>query len=1415
MKLVAFIFFSLHFSLNIFAKTYIIKFNNEKNKQTFQNLFSAKEHKNLIEINEPDYVVQLNSAIKKGDITLLNNINLVEPLRNYLLVTFLDSTNISSYVKIFSNEGIEFVEENIVFTLDQAKLQDNLKEMQWHLNDVKIFDAWKKATGKGIRIGVVDTGIDFRHEDLKSQIWINPLEDINRNGTFEPWPDTLVYNSLKGDLNGIDDDANGYIDDVIGYDFVNQTFGNFGDFSQIDPIPLDALGHGTSVAGVIASSRNDMGTVGVAPDAKIVVLRAFDLSGNGELKDIVSAIIYAALNRVNLLNFSFGSQQNSRFLHDAIKFANSMGCIMVASSGNDGTIIDHYPSDFPEVLSVGASTRNGNIGRSSNFGPKVDIFAPGYEIFTTSPNNSYNSVSGTSLSAPIITGIAALLLELEPTLNLDDLRSILKSTQRKFIREKKSFDQGIVNAFDAVHFIGSSIFKIIYPPDGSELNKTIHKKISSKFKIYSPFFSKYNLRLFRNDTTLIQNIIENRSVQFQIDSVGIDISNLENGIYSLNLSVELTNGNFVNIHSKFTIYDDETSLEIIKKNVIPTVFENKSIPIPILETNLPCYCNITIYKNGKPLEKLSNEFYSKSHFIPIWNHSNILREPENTHLLIECFTKSGLTTLDTLEITKLPFIEFNPFKTKFKPLPRSYLCPKPLISDNINKRGILLNPYKTQDKGLDWGSLSFFSFRDGNFYQEQIYHSPLIALDVGDSNGDGIQEILTTSFGSTTLFQPERYSIYANVLFQSKPTEELWASQFYDLNSDGKDEIICFDSKTIKIYENLEATYIVKNKITPEDTFGLVGTKPNLQIGDFDGDNNLELAFFTTKGYFLVYQYNKTSNNFELEFNFKIVGDQFSISSTKGKMKNPTKMHFFFIVARYPIKDENNSEYSQIWTLYETSSPEPNNYQISELVSFWGVRTGATPEGTFYRNGIVSGNIDSDENDELLVSLFPNFYVFKYDPIYQNMKITFWQPFVYTNSAIVYDFDTNGIKEFGISFWDGLKFFELDTSWKLKSPAYLDGWVDNEHKIFLVWSTVENANAYEIYEYFPATKDYIYLTTTSYNYLEFDKGTGIREFIVRAVDTLNKFNPSDFTDAIRIFTDLRTYPIEIKVKSNYQLKVIFSGKLPETFRNHEFIAITNTTQNRYLQVSSINKLNDSSLLVTISENLVEGEYILKVGKFRDFYRNFSIEKELAFKFQTTMQPDSHLLFKKVTFVNRYEIEIEFPEDLDIPSATRLENYTIVPFGKIDEVSLSSQNKIYLRLSSSPNIFSLGKDFFLILKNIYNKDSSKVTQPPYNTIALTREVEEIFDAFVYPNPFELKKSQELYFSNIPKYALIEIFDTEFRKILELTNESWKGGVQLSPNFLNYLNYSGIYYFRVSKQIGTVWVTSTLKKFVVIR
>lgn len=333
---------------------------------------------------------------------------------------------------------------------------DPLFEKQWGMNDIGMTEAWKVTKGSpDMIVAVIDTGVDYTHEDLLPNLWRNSKE-------------------IAG--NGIDDDKNGYVDDTIGWDFVSNDNKPY----DLAVEPLELLfgggnpGHGTHCAGnVAARGDNGIGIAGVAPQVKIMSLRFLSEKGEGTTADAVKAIRYAVDNGAKVLSNSWGSEgegdpndPENVALRESIQYAQSNGVLFVAAAGNghQGKGYDNdtdakpaYPAsyDFENIISVAALDKNDQLGSFSNWGKKaVDIGAPGVAVFSTTVAGKYSDMvidqfgfkvswDGTSMACPHVAGAAALYWSAHPTKSWQEVKEAILSSAKKIgAMEDRSVSNG-------------------------------------------------------------------------------------------------------------------------------------------------------------------------------------------------------------------------------------------------------------------------------------------------------------------------------------------------------------------------------------------------------------------------------------------------------------------------------------------------------------------------------------------------------------------------------------------------------------------------------------------------------------------------------------------------------------------------------------------------------------------------------------------------------------------------------------------------------------------------------------------------------------------------------------------------------------------------------------------------------------
>lgn len=304
--------------------------------------------------------------------------------------------------RLTADPEVEYAEPDFVLHALEWLPNDTYFGRQWALRntgqesgtpgaDIGASDAWDITRGDpSIVVGIIDSGVDYGHPDLAGNMWRNPRETA---------------------ANGRDDDGNGVVDDVYGFDAL-----------QGDGDPMDEHSHGTHVAGIVAASAdNGIGTAGVAPNVRIMALRFMDSTGQGYTSDAIRCIDYAIRMGVRITNNSWGGENSSNALRDAMTRARTSGMLFVVAAGNDSQDNDTTPSypaayTLDNMLVVGSSTRTDGLSTFSNWGAgSVHLFAPGSVIAGPLLQSAYGFKSGTSMAAPHVAGAAALLMAQSPS----------------------------------------------------------------------------------------------------------------------------------------------------------------------------------------------------------------------------------------------------------------------------------------------------------------------------------------------------------------------------------------------------------------------------------------------------------------------------------------------------------------------------------------------------------------------------------------------------------------------------------------------------------------------------------------------------------------------------------------------------------------------------------------------------------------------------------------------------------------------------------------------------------------------------------------------------------------------------------------------------------------------------------------
>jgi|GEM_PF-3925436 len=346
-------------------------------------------------------------------------------LSNVHVIYLTEKISLAEFKNLLKDDNYELAEPAPIVELFWTP--NDYDNNSYHLDLIQAEEAWNISNdGSSVVIGIIDDAVDINHADLASNIWTNTLEIPN---------------------NGIDEDGNGFIDDTSGWDFGN---------NDNTPTPYDGLvnlTHGTHVAGIAAGvTNNSQGVSSLSANAKILPVKIAQ-SANGGLTNTIQSVDYAIAMGADVINMSWGGPMYSGVMQALFNAAAEEGVICVASAGNSNSNLPMYPASYDNVISVASSDQNDEKSWFSNYGPTVDIIAPGSDIYSAvyGESEDYMAMSGTSMSGPLTASLIALMKSANPLATVLEIEECLYSTAEPINGAfQNEVGAGRINAFAAL-----------------------------------------------------------------------------------------------------------------------------------------------------------------------------------------------------------------------------------------------------------------------------------------------------------------------------------------------------------------------------------------------------------------------------------------------------------------------------------------------------------------------------------------------------------------------------------------------------------------------------------------------------------------------------------------------------------------------------------------------------------------------------------------------------------------------------------------------------------------------------------------------------------------------------------------------------------------------------------------------------
>lgn len=1285
---------------------------------------------------------------------------------------------------------IEYIQQGNVYKVDFTP-NDSLSSEQWALNKIQAFNAWDITQGSDtVLIGIIDTGIDFDHVDLTQQIYYNAGE----TGT-----DALGRDKRT---NGIDDDNNGFVDDFMGWDFTDRVGFPFdstgGDYLDWDNNPNDEQGHGTYIAGITGASINNLfGVAGTAPGSKLLNIRAFDPNGYGEEDDVAAAILYAVQMGVKVINMSFGDNAFSFVLRDVIRYAYSRGVVLVASAGNSNSSNPHYPSGYSEVICVGNSTSDDLVASSSNFGSTIDLVAPGSLIMTTAMDNNYAVISGTSASAPHVSGAAALILSLENFSN-EEIKQILKSTTDDIGTAGWDLKSGAgrLNLFRALKVIAPSKIKINYPTQDFA---TSGNSIQINATVLSPYFSKFELYYGTGlNPSSWKPLIQEGLYQFSNQNIHtLNISSFADTVYNLRLVVYLNNGR--TLEERINFYVDRTAPKGDVISVIPAFYGNRTTILAALESNETSIARMYYRRLGETNFNFitldgfasNNQFVKRLHYGFIPKH--LVEQNTNYQVYFSLENLVGLrTTLkhnnDSIFIVTT---EYNASMSSEIELPYSlrkgtiYKNPTNFLSQNFDE--VLFSEfYPTQD--LYYG---IYKLTGNNLVKIDSIKNKL-PRDVGDFNNNGKTDLLSSIQRIGYIDEQTNPGTFSFTTKYSDSTGKFWPVMAKDIDLDAITEVLAVDSDTsITVWKvNPDLSLKTPRKLSnfsPKGFWNNLIDAPKAIITDTDSDGKNEVWMIDRDGDLFSYEIQTPTNYLE----HKVFKTDFLGSSSLIEAGDYNGDGFQdIVVLTHSIDDLDIAPFYRLLVLTYVNG-------IPEILLDRAIIDASIEFNSSFRSAESSlrfSDLDMDGKQELIVFAFPYSYIFKYFNS-QNIIVSYKEN-VNSENIFVGDLNRNGVREVAFPTNEGIKFFEFALSSQANVPYDVIGYSLDSSKIYLKWAGI-------------GSKFYIYRGSDLQNLLLFDSTlvnsytdmTVLKnKYYFYAIKAYDGSKPSPISNLSQTIDVYSHQPARVETVTSFSSKSItvkFTERISNTIDNLQSFFILN-----FGIPQSITPQNQQALLLTFNRDLPTGLNFLAVRDMKDFYGSPIKTDTISFIVDTTIVQQEQFFISSYQLINPYKIKVTFNIEVDESSASNKSNYVFDPQISISTVSIDQTDKrnIFLSWDKQKPVGSIGKEYVLKINNLKSSNQTgglQISSGAGSYLVLTSHAKDLSDVYIYPQPARINNgSGKITFANLPIKAKILIMNLEGKQIADIEENNGDGGVDyfLKDRDGNALN-SGVYIFRV--------------------
>jgi len=1210
--------------------------------------------------------------------------------------------------------GVEYAEPNYLRRFTAAP-NDSLWERQWNLTALGWNAARPEAVGTTV-VGVVDSGLDLGHAELAGQLWVNQAE-------------------AQGQA-GVDDDGNGYIDDINGWDFADAPgLPGQGDYLLRDPVPQDASGHGGHVGGIIAAAAdNGVGIAGAAPGVQLMALRAgFNTPGGGYLEDddIAAAVVYAVDNGADVINMSFGDPQESVLLRDVMRYAAAAGCVLVAAAGNEGNDRVFYPARYNETIGVAAIGKDGEVLGFSNRGPSIDVAAPGQGIWSLALGGQYVERSGTSMAAPHVAGLAAMLLARQPQWSAVQVRAALETTAIDIGppgRDNRSGAGVVQVAALALENVAALSMEVALSSPTIESEATVvvrlegngieHVEVS-----WGRGIEPVTWRALGTASVDGKDVLAFHWTTASLPAGRYVVRVLGHGVRG-GIGIAVEDRVEVEIEKAAPVVLDWRVLKVLEGGHWRWVVDwttDRSAGGKVILTGTEAFTLEAPPGRGRQRLVLPRDLIAGDYEFEII--------PQDGVGVQGSFSETGQTvkawSLDPLA-----------------QIPDGFLLPR--LTD-FNRNG-LAEVVQMGYRGALYNRTDFFEIgadAQSVFSSDRLF----IPWNVHDLDGDGKEELMAVDAQRVRLLEAELEGQFpAKVVWQQ---EEVWGGEQADLDGDGKQEMFLRSSRSevFRVFESTGDDAFAETASLANPTSGENGLGQRQVIGDLDGDGRGDFLAGDSDGELFVWE-NISDDAYRTAWrqtDKRNLGDARVVGG--GADLDGDGRREFIVARRFQSAFDLPGRF---WTIEVYQAVGDDTYEKEWAVEVLGGKTSG--------NGISVGDLDGDGLPEWAVALPPNLYLMRstgvnqYSPVWHAPATDTQRPVIGSlngDADLVMAYNDAGVRLVRVAVTDA----------QLGVPTQVRAYPLNSTSVLLTWQVVTGAQGYTVFRDGVALPSIVEATRFEDGGLPTEQ---VAVYAVAAVD--NAGLVGRVSAAVEVLVQAPPSILRVERQGQRHLAVVFDAALAmpagESFRF--------TVEPGVGQPSSvIADRGGTRLLLGFAVNLPDsGRFELSLNGIKSA-AGTPLTSKTEFALQGFRLP-TRILSAQVLDHGRVLVRFSRPVVLPIddPAAFVFEDSTV----KIEAVTLRAPDAVVLHLGAD-GLRPLGRAFRLTVDHLEDENGQAV----FGEVLLRFAPVTLGEVTVFPNPYYPARGA-LTFGGLPPDSRIMIFGLDGRLVRILAENDRDGGVQ---------------------------------------